>query len=107
MKSRPKIIYLVDISRVCFHARVEDGKALFVELPPGDEDYGKGLCGRLNVHMYGTRPAAEGLHNECANAMAELDFIVGSSSACVFYRPEGMILRLLDRKVSSTPWLQS
>ena len=64
-------ISLVDISRAYFHARVEVGNPLFVELPPEDEDYGKGLCERLDVHMYGTRPAAEGWHNECATTMTE------------------------------------
>ena len=38
--------------------------------------------------MYGTRPVAEGWRNECATAMAEIGFIVGSSSACAFYQPE-------------------
>ena len=37
---------------------------VYVELPPEDPDYDKDLCGRLNVHMYGTRPAADGWHCE-------------------------------------------
>jgi len=57
-------ISFVDISRAYFHARVEDANPLYVELPPEDEDYGKDLCGRLNVHMYGIRPAADGWHTE-------------------------------------------
>ena len=53
-------ISFIDISRAYFHARVEDENPLYVDLPPEDEDFGKDFCGRLNVHMYGTRPAADG-----------------------------------------------
>ena len=38
--------------------------------------------------MDGARPAAEGRHNEYASAMADIGFIVRSSSACAFYHPE-------------------
>ena len=81
-------VSFVDISRAYFHARIEDDKPLYVELPPEDEDYGSDMCGRLNVHMYGTRPAAEGWHSEYAGSMQEFGFIIGASSACVFYNPE-------------------
>ena len=81
-------VSLVDISRAYFHAQVEEGRPLYVELPPEDEDYGKGLCGRLNVHMYGTRPAAEGWHSEYATTLVDMGFVVGESSACVFFHPE-------------------
>jgi len=85
-------ISFVDISRAYFHARVEDGNPLYVELLPEDEDYGKDLCGRLNVHMYGTRPAADGWHTEYSGAMEEYGFKIGKSSACVFHHPEGYLL---------------
>ena len=49
-------ISLIDISRAYFHAQVDDDNPVYVELPPEDSDYNKGLCGRLNVHMYGTLP---------------------------------------------------
>ena len=52
-------ISMIDISRVYFNARTTDEHPVYVELPPEDPDYGKDLCGRLNVHMYGTRPAAD------------------------------------------------
>ena len=53
-------ISLVDISRAYFNARTDPDKPVYVDLPREDPDWGKGLCGKLNVHMYGTRPAADG-----------------------------------------------
>ena len=53
-------ISMIDISRAYFNARTTDENPVYVELPPEDPDYGQDLCGRLNVHMYGTRPAADG-----------------------------------------------
>ena len=38
--------------------------------------------------MYGTRPADEGWHSECASTMVDLGFTVGESTACVSFRPE-------------------
>ena len=77
-------VSLVDISRAYFHARTDDKNPLFVELPPEDPDYGKGLCGQLNVHMYGTRPAADGWHSEYSSTMQSMGFTIGVSTACVF-----------------------
>ena len=45
---------------------------MYVELPPEDEDYGKGLCGKLLVHMYGTRRAADGWPNECSDTLENI-----------------------------------
>ena len=59
-----------------------------MELPPEDPDFGKGLCGRLNVHMYGTRQAADGWHCECSGALEELGFTAGQSTARVFVHAE-------------------
>jgi len=33
---------------------------VYVHFPFEDEDHGKGFCGKLNVHMYGTRLVAYG-----------------------------------------------
>ena len=74
----------IDISRAYFHARVTDEHPLYVHLPPEDPDYGSGLCGKLNVHLYGTRPAAEGWYSEYTSTMVEMGFEVGTSTACVF-----------------------
>jgi len=77
----------VEISRAYFHVRVEDHGQLYVDLPPEDEDFGKDFSGRLNVHMYSNRPAADGWHTECSGSMMEFGFMIGTSSSCVFYRP--------------------
>ena len=55
-------ISLIDISRAYFNARTKDEDPVYVELPREDEDFGEGLCGKLLVHMYGTRRAADGWH---------------------------------------------
>ena len=61
---------------------------MYVELPPEDGDYGKGLCGKLLVHLYGTRRAADGWHNECSDTLENMGFTRGQSSACVFWHKE-------------------
>ena len=76
-------ISLVDISRAYFHAKTNQDDPIYVDLPPEDPEYGRGLCGRLNVHMYGTQKAADGWHSEYSGIMEELGFEVGTSSACV------------------------
>ena len=53
-------------------------------MDPEDPDFGKDVCGKLNVHMYGTRPAADGWHCEYRTTMSEGGFSIGQSSACVF-----------------------
>ena len=49
-------ISFIDIARAYFNAKISDENPIYVELPPEDEDHGRGMCARLNVHMYGTRP---------------------------------------------------
>ena len=44
----------IDISRAYLHAQVKNENPLYVHLPSEDPDYGKGFCGKLNVHLYGT-----------------------------------------------------
>ena len=53
-------ISLVDISRAYFNAMIDQDHPTFVALPPEHPEAGKGLCWRLNRHMYGTRSAAQG-----------------------------------------------
>ena len=59
-----------------FNARTSDESPVYVELPPEDLDHGGDLCGKLNVHMYGTRPAADGWHCEYASTLKEGGFRV-------------------------------
>ena len=78
-------VSVIDISRAYFNAVVDGSTPTYVELPEEDGDRQKGLCGRLNVHMYGTRRAAEGWHDEYADFLTEeLGFSKGDASACVF-----------------------
>ena len=82
-------ISVIDISRAYFNAVMDGTNPTYVELPEEDEDHGKGMCGRLNVHMYGTRHAAEGWHDEYADFLTEeLGFAKGNASACVFRHAE-------------------
>ena len=85
-------ISLIDISRAYFNARTSEDHPVYVELPPEDPDYGKSLCGKLNVHMYGTRPAADGWHCEYSQTLTHMGFEVGQSSACLFWHKERNIL---------------
>lgn len=55
-------VSILDISRAYFNAVMEGEGATYVELPHEDPDRAKGLCGLLNVHLYGTRAAAQGWH---------------------------------------------
>ena len=71
---------------------MEDEDPVYVALPEEDEDHGKGPCGRLLVHMYGTRRAADGWHNECSDAFENFGFERGQSSACVFWHSERNIV---------------
>lgn len=50
------------------------------------------MCGELLVHLHGTRPAAEGWHNEYAGTSVDLGFSVGAASACVFRHQERRIV---------------
>lgn len=85
-------VSLVDIPRAYFNARTRNDDPVYVALPPEDPHHGKGLCGRLLVHMYGTRRAADGWHTESSEALEELGFVRGQSSACVFWHPERHVI---------------
>ena len=74
------------------NAKTKDESPVYVELPKEDGDYGKGLCGKLLVHMYGTRRAADGWHSEYSDTFEEMGFERGQSSACVFWHKEKSII---------------
>ena len=77
-------ISIIDIRRAYFNARTNDDDPTYVELPNEDADKFRGLCGKLLVHMYGTRKAAKGWHTEFSEHMAEsMGFVEGLTSACV------------------------
>jgi hypothetical protein len=85
-------VSFIDISRAYFNARTDPSKPVYVQLPPEDREHGLGLCGRLNVHMYGTRPAADGWYCEYSETLEASGFVRGESSACVFRHPEKDLL---------------
>ena len=77
-------ISCLDISRAYFNAKVDEGTATFVQLPPEDPDAGV-LCAELLRHMYGTRAAADGWQEEYSSTLvSELDFVQGVASPCLF-----------------------
>ena len=54
-----QMIYLIDISRAYFNARVDESDPVCVELLP-EIDAPPRNCALLRRHMYGTRRAADG-----------------------------------------------
>ena len=63
----------VDAKRAYFHAPVRGEK--YVELPA--EDATEGMCGKLQVSLYGTRDAARNWEERYVGAMQELGFVAG------------------------------
>lgn len=76
-------LLFVDVSRAYFYAPAR--RPVFVRLP--DEDDEQGMCGRLNVSMYGTRDAAANWEETYAQHLVENGFVQGRSSPCVFHHP--------------------
>ena len=85
-------ISIIDISRAYFNAKPKDANPVYVEFLPEDPDFGIGLCGKLNVFMYGTRAAADGWHCEYSDTLEEIGFAMGQSTACVFAHGERRIV---------------
>lgn len=78
----------IDISRAYFHAKTDDEHPTYARLPAEDPDSARGLCGHLQVHMYGTRRAAQGWHDDYSVVLEELGFRRGISSPCVLFHVE-------------------
>lgn len=51
-------ITITDVRRACFYAKPT--RDLYIELPAEDPDAGKGMLGKLELCVYGTRDAAKG-----------------------------------------------
>ena len=78
-------VSFIDISRAYFCAATDPDDPTYVELPTEDPEHGT-MVGKLLKHMYGTRKAADGWHNEYAGRLVQsLQFEVGDASACVFF----------------------
>ena len=84
--NKGEIVMVNDISRAFFHARVI--RDVYVQLPEEDTGPGEqGLCGKLRYSMYGTRDAAQNLHNEYSQQLLDVGFQQGRASPCIFFNP--------------------
>ena len=72
-------LLFVDVSRAYFYA--PSRKPVFVQLP--EEDAEAGMCGRLNVSMYGTRDAAANWEEKYTEHLLRHGFQRGRSSPCL------------------------
>ena len=69
---KPKLLF-IDVSRAYFYAPAR--RPVYVALP--QEDFEEGMCGRLNVSMYGTRDAAANWEAKYADHLVLNGFIRG------------------------------
>jgi hypothetical protein len=73
--------YLLDVRRAFFHAPCR--REVYSELRPGDAE--PGMCGILNMAMYGTRDAPQNWEFEDGESMEEAGFVNGRLTPCLFY----------------------
>jgi hypothetical protein len=82
-------IFIIDIKRAYFNAAIGEDTPTFVDLPKEDPDRDRGMVGKLLVHMYGTRAARAGWHEDYSSHLTEeMGFKKGAASSCVFRHPE-------------------
>ena len=72
---------LIDVRRAYFHAKAR--RLIHVKLP--EEDYVKGVCGKLIKAMYGTRDAAQNWDWEYVEFMEGIGFRRRNSPPCTFW----------------------
>ena len=85
--NRNRKIAYADVSRAYFYAKAS--RAVYVELPDEDKQEGdEGICGRLNVSMYGTRDAALNWSEEYAETLKVAGFRRGITNPCLFWNPK-------------------
>ena len=77
-------IQFLDIKNAYLHARAT--RDLYIELP--EEDAEEGMCGKLNMCLYGTKDAAENWEMHYKAILELLGFKQGVSNPCVFYNKE-------------------
>ena len=83
---RKKLVY-ADVSRAYFYAAAS--RAVYVTLTEEDQEEGdEGLCGKLNVSMYGTRDAATNWAEEYSETLKKVGYRRGVSNPCLFWHPE-------------------
>ena len=74
-------IMFIDVKRAYFHAKAR--RPVYIQLPP--ERARPGMCGRLNVSLYGTRDAAQNWEHEYREFLTALGATPGFASPCAFY----------------------
>ena len=92
MKKRTQISF-IDIKRAYLCAKTDPDDPTYVDLPkehPWSKDAES--CALCLKHMYGTRKAGDGWHEEISGTlMNKLGFSKGDASACIFRHPERAI----------------
>ena len=76
----PKKLAFIDIRKAYLNAPVQ--RAIYVRLPK--EDHEPGMCGRLNVSLYGTRDAARNWEEEYTRTLEAAGYVHGRASPCIF-----------------------
>ena len=77
-------LLFVDVRRAYFYATAK--RPVYVILPEKDAE--PGICGRLNVSMYGTRDAAAYSEAKYSSHLITHGFKQGKASPCVLFHPE-------------------
>ena len=77
----------IDVRRAYFHCKARP--KVYVQLPKEDES--RGMCGRLNKSMYGSRYAAQNWEFAYCEFMTNSGFTEGLSTPCAFYHAENDI----------------
>ena len=80
---KTKLLF-VDVSRAYLYA--PSRRPVFVKLPEEDDE--QGMCGRLNVSVYGTQDAAANWEYKYATHLIENSFRRGKTSPCAFWNPQ-------------------
>ena len=79
--NKPLKLAFIDIKKAYLYARAR--RAVYVELPPGEEQ--SGMCARLNVSLYGTRDAAQNWEYAYTEVLEGMGYTRGVSTPCAFY----------------------
>ena len=81
---------LIDVRRAYFHAPAR--RDVYIELPAEDQE--EGMCGKLNMSMYGTRDAAQNWEHMYTEWLESSGFKRGVCNPCVFWN-KGKNIRLV------------
>jgi len=71
----------IDVSCAYLHAKAN--RDVFIKLPAEDDE--EGMCGKLDMSLYGTRDAAQNWEETYSTWLISLGFSRGRASPCVFY----------------------